>query len=204
VPAQIRLSDFEPRHPTAKSVIRALLNPDPARRLAAEQVLAHTWLTRFTAPIERDLSGLRENYDPRARWRSAISTAPTPVALRELRGHHHREKLAISSDEEDNDDNDGRRSTSWHATPGSDIKRQPRSQPQHQQQYLSPPSPENRAPRRGLAGLARTGTSLSSSSFPMSFSVAINKAKSSAEAEKKGMHPAQANPAAFQSRKMDE
>jgi len=75
VPVQIRLSDFEPRHPTAKSFIRALLNPDPARCPTAEQALAHTWLTSFAAPTEHDLPGLRENFDPRARWHSAISTA---------------------------------------------------------------------------------------------------------------------------------
>ncbi|KAF8502686.1 kinase-like domain-containing protein, partial [Russula emetica] len=59
----------------AKGFIRALLNPDPARRLTAEQALAHPWLTTFDSPIEHDLSGLRENFDPRARWRNAIGAA---------------------------------------------------------------------------------------------------------------------------------
>ncbi|KAH9963648.1 kinase-like domain-containing protein, partial [Russula dissimulans] len=69
--------DFQDRYwknvsDEAKGFIRALLNPDPVRRLTAEQALAHSWLTTFAAPIEHDLSGLRENFDPRARWRHAI------------------------------------------------------------------------------------------------------------------------------------
>jgi hypothetical protein len=125
--------------------------------------------------------------------------------------NHHNDKLAISTDEEGDDD-----STSWRATPGSDTRRQ--SQPhqqEQQQQHLSPPSPDDRAPRRGLAGLARTGTARSSST-PMSFSDAINKAKASASAEKKGdasasasaekkgdVPRAQTDPAAFQPRKAE-
>jgi calcium/calmodulin-dependent protein kinase I len=181
-----------------------LLNPDPARRLTAEQALAHTWLTSFATPTEHDLSGLRENFDPRARWRSAISAAR---ALSRIANHdganRHNDRLAMSSDEEDEGG-----PTSWRGTPGSDTKRQPQSQQQQQQQqqqHLSPPSPDDRAPRRGLAGLARTGASPSSSSSPMSFSEAINKAKTSAEAEKNGDTPrAQANPTAFEPRKMEE
>jgi len=169
----------------------------------AEQALAHTWLTSFAAPTEHDLSGLRENFDPRARWRSAISTARALSRFAHYKGaNHHKDRSTISTDEED-DDSGG--STSWRATPGSDTKRQPQSQEQQQQQHLSPPSPDDRAPRRGLAGLAQTGRSRSSSSSPMSFSEAINKAKASAEAEKKGDAPrAQTNPAAFQPRKTDD
>ncbi|KAA1476373.1 Pkinase-domain-containing protein [Dentipellis sp. KUC8613] len=61
----------------AKSFIRALLNPDPAQRPAAVDALAHPWLTRAApdAEAEVDLSGLRENFNPRARWRSAIASA---------------------------------------------------------------------------------------------------------------------------------
>jgi calcium/calmodulin-dependent protein kinase I len=201
VPIQSRLSDFETRHPTAKSFIRALLNPDPARRPTAEQALAHTWLTSFAAPTEHDLSGMHENFGPRARWRSAISTARALSRFAHYKGANHlNDRLAISTDEED--DGSGGGSTSWRATPGSDTKRQPQSQ---QQQHLSPPSPDDRAPRRGLAGLAATGTSRLSTSSPMSFSEAINKAKASVEAEKKADAPrAQTNPAAFQLRKTEE
>jgi serine/threonine protein kinase len=203
---RFHLSDFEPRHPTAKSFIRALLNSDPARRPTAEQALAHAWLTSFAAPTEHDLSGLRENFDPRARWRSAISTARALSRFAHYKGANHlNDRLTISTDEED--DNGGG-STSWRATPGSNTKRQSQPQPQQQQQqqqHLSPPSPDDRAPRRGLAGLAAAGTSRSSTSSPMSFSEAINKAKASAEAEKKADAPrAQTNPAAFEPRKTEE
>ena len=40
---------------TAKNFIRALHHSNPARRLTAEQALAHAWLTSFAAPMERDL-----------------------------------------------------------------------------------------------------------------------------------------------------
>ena len=197
---QIHLSDFGFWHSTAQSFIRALLNPDPARRLTAEQALAHTWLTSFAAPTEHDLSGLRENFDPRARWRSAISTARALSRFANHKGaNHNNDKLAISSDEED--DGGGGGSTSWRATPGSDTKKQPQSQ----QQHLSPPSPDDRAPRRGLAGFTPKGASSSSPSSPMSFSEAINKAKTSAKAEKNGDAPrAQSDPTAFRPRKMEE
>jgi calcium/calmodulin-dependent protein kinase I len=59
----------------AKGFIRALLDPDPAKRLTAEQALAHTWLTTYAPTTSHDLSGLRENFDPRARWRHAIGAA---------------------------------------------------------------------------------------------------------------------------------
>ena len=88
VPVQIRLSDFEPRHPTAKSFIRALLNPDPARCPTAEQALAHTWLTSFAAPTEHDLPGLRENFDPRALAQRDQHGA-SHVALRHYKGANH-------------------------------------------------------------------------------------------------------------------
>jgi hypothetical protein len=78
---------------------------------------------------------------------------------------------------------------SWRAAPGSEAKRQIQPQQSQQQQHLSPPSPDDRTSRRGLAGLARTGLSQLSTLPPMSFSEATNKAKASAEAEKKGEVP---------------
>ncbi|THU79251.1 Pkinase-domain-containing protein [Dendrothele bispora CBS 962.96] len=60
----------------AKDFIKSLLNPDPAKRPTAAQALNHTWLTTHTPSTEHDLStGLREHFDPRARWRSAITGA---------------------------------------------------------------------------------------------------------------------------------
>jgi hypothetical protein len=74
-PFQVRISDFGHCHPTAESFIRALLNPDFVCHPTADQALMHAWLTSFATPTEHDLSNPRENFDPRARWRSAINTA---------------------------------------------------------------------------------------------------------------------------------
>ena len=60
---------------TSLCSIRVVLHPDPARLRTTERTLSHTWLTSFTAPTEQDLCGLRENFDPRARWRNAIGVA---------------------------------------------------------------------------------------------------------------------------------
>jgi calcium/calmodulin-dependent protein kinase I len=170
---------------TAKSFIRALLHPNPARRLTAEQALSHTWLTSFAAPTEHDLCGLRENFDPRARWRNAIGAARAMSRFAKGNGANNdkqtNQQLALSSDDEDDKDKGSRGgSPSLRATPEPDSKRQ-------QQQHLSPPSAGDRAPQGGLAGLvakgARTSAS-SSSSSTMSFSDALNKAKAAAETEK--------------------
>jgi len=147
--------------PTAKGFIRALLNPDPARRLTAEQALAHSWLTSFDAPAEHDLSGLRENFDPRARWRNAIDA--TRVLSRFKSPSKSRQKI---SDDDDDEDEDG--ATSWRATLGSTTKQQ---QP--------PPTQNDHVPQPKLAGLvAKKATAGSPSSPPpLSFSGAISKAK---------------------------
>ena len=57
---------------TAKNFIRALLHPNPACQLTAEQALSHTRLTSFVAPMEHDLCSLHENFDPRGCWRNAL------------------------------------------------------------------------------------------------------------------------------------
>ncbi|KAF9269734.1 Pkinase-domain-containing protein [Marasmius fiardii PR-910] len=60
----------------AKTFIRSLLNPDPAKRPTASEALNDTWLTTHNPSAEHDLgAGLREHFDPRARWRSAIASA---------------------------------------------------------------------------------------------------------------------------------
>jgi len=149
----------------AKDFIRTLLNPNPVRRLTAEQALAHPWLTTFAPPTEHDLSGLRENFDPRARWRNAIGAAR---ALSRFTGNGvKKDKQTISDDEDEG--------ISWRATPET-----------KKQLHLSPPSPSpgDRAPRPALAGLVTTGTTKPKATSSMSFSAAINKAKATGEAEK--------------------
>jgi len=60
----------------AKTFIRTLLNPDPLQRPTAAQALADPWLTTHEPSKEHDLShGLREHFDPKARWRAAIASA---------------------------------------------------------------------------------------------------------------------------------
>lgn len=162
---------------TAKGFIRTLLNPDPARRLTAEQALAQTWLTTFACPTEHDLSGLRENFDPRARWRNAIGAARI---LSRFKGgasaNVNEDKFVISDDE----DGENGTKVTWRVT----DKQQPQQQP-------SPPSsPDNRrVPRQGLAGLVASGkitptkTAKASTTTPpsMSFSDAINRAKAASD-----------------------
>ena len=93
----------------------------------------------------------------------------------------------VSSDNEDDDGGGG--STSWRATPKTDNNRP--------QQQLSPSSPDDRVPRRGLAGLVAAGATRPAKATPpplplppspMSFSDAIKKAKvvgaATAEADK--------------------
>ncbi|KDQ17507.1 hypothetical protein BOTBODRAFT_29685 [Botryobasidium botryosum FD-172 SS1] len=58
----------------AKDFIKTILNPDPAKRPTAEQALKLPWLTGSSQPSDVDLLvGLRENFNPRARWRSAFA-----------------------------------------------------------------------------------------------------------------------------------
>ncbi|TCD68607.1 hypothetical protein EIP91_010398 [Steccherinum ochraceum] len=59
----------------AKDFIKQLLSPDPAQRPTAEQALQNPWLTTHEANKEHDLTGLRDNFNPRARWRAAIAGA---------------------------------------------------------------------------------------------------------------------------------
>jgi len=185
---------------TAKSFIRALLHPNPARRLTAEQAPSHTWLTSFVAPMEHDLCGLRENFDPRARWCNAIGAVRAMSHFAKGNGAKNNNKkdhqLVLSSDDEDY-------IRSRSGSPSSrDSKRQ--------EQHLSPPSPDDRVLRGGLAGLVAKGTpktSWPSSSSPMSFSDALNKAKAGAETEKarEGDAPrAQTTTTASQPRNMEE
>jgi calcium/calmodulin-dependent protein kinase I len=94
------------RH-TAKGFIRALLNPDPTKRLTASEALTHPWLTTTPSPStsQPDLSGLRENFDPRARWRNAIGAARAITRMGGL-AQRSRSKLVSSDDDDDGEEGD--------------------------------------------------------------------------------------------------
>ncbi|KAH9167908.1 kinase-like domain-containing protein [Lactarius sanguifluus] len=130
----------------AKGFIRALVDPDPARRLTAEQALAHTWLTTYAPSTEHDLSGLRENFDPRARWRNAIGAA------RAL------SRLNRSRSDDDDEDEDG----SWY---GGGSANGAASRPST---YLSVPSSSGSRKSLGASATAvMTASSSSSSLLPL-------------------------------------
>ncbi|KAK7052524.1 kinase domain-containing protein [Favolaschia claudopus] len=57
----------------AKAFIRRLLSLDPNERPTAGAALNDPWLTTHEPSTEHDLVGLRENFDPRARWKTAIA-----------------------------------------------------------------------------------------------------------------------------------
>jgi len=190
---------------TAKNFICALLHPNPARWLTAKQVLSHAWLTSFAALTEHDPCGLCQNFDPRACWRNAIRAAQAMSRFAKGNGANNNNKMDHQLVLSSNDEDDIRRrsgSPSLHATPEPDAK--------SQEQHLSPPSPDDRALRGGLAGLVAKGTpktSWPSSSSPMSFSDALNKAKAAAETEKareEDAPQAQTTMTASQPRNMEE
>ncbi|PFH46839.1 hypothetical protein AMATHDRAFT_68963 [Amanita thiersii Skay4041] len=95
----------------AKDFIRTLLNPDPSKRPSAAEALDHPWLTTHEPSTEHDLgAGLRENFDPKKRWRSAImsarvvgrftSTGTSGSGKWKLKGKEGVEKIFEDSDEE--------------------------------------------------------------------------------------------------------
>lgn len=60
----------------AKKFIKRLLNPDPTKRPSAMESFDDPWLTTHEPSEDHDLSeGLREHFDPRAKWRNAIAGA---------------------------------------------------------------------------------------------------------------------------------
>ncbi|BGP19400.1 Calmodulin-dependent protein kinase cmk2 [Rhodosporidiobolus nylandii] len=60
----------------AKAFIRALVQPDPAKRPTAEQALKHKWILEATGKEHaHDLSeGFKENWSPRRRWKQSINS----------------------------------------------------------------------------------------------------------------------------------
>ncbi|KAL1717770.1 kinase-like domain-containing protein [Schizophyllum commune] len=66
----------------AKDFIKRLLNPNPKLRPTAVEALHDKWLTGLQPDAEHDLSeGLRAHFNPRKRWKSAMSSVR---ALRRL------------------------------------------------------------------------------------------------------------------------
>ena len=104
-------------HHTAKGFIRALLNPDPTKRLTASEALSHPWLTSKAEPEQQqpDLSGLRENFDPRARWRNAIGAARAISRLGLVQ--RSRSKLMSSEEEDEDEDDDEENANTTHLSP---------------------------------------------------------------------------------------
>jgi hypothetical protein len=113
----------------------------------------------------------------------SIRTCPGLSRFADHKGTNiHKDSRWSAPDDEDDDGRGG--SMSWRATPNTDSNRQ-------QQQQLSPSSPDDRVPRRGLAGLVAAGATrpvkttpppLPLPPSPMSFSDAIKKAKVAAAA----------------------
>ena len=67
----------------------------------------------------QNTTGLRENFDPRARWRKAISAARVLSRFGNHKGaNKHKDKSVVSSDNEDDDGGGG--STSRRTTPKTD------------------------------------------------------------------------------------
>ncbi|KZT06205.1 Pkinase-domain-containing protein [Laetiporus sulphureus 93-53] len=91
----------------AKDFVKYLLNPDPTKRPTAAQALKHAWLTSHSPSTEHDLCGLREQFNPRARWKAAITGT---IALNRFGttsssgGWRSRTMLAADSDDDSSDE----------------------------------------------------------------------------------------------------
>jgi calcium/calmodulin-dependent protein kinase I len=121
---------------TAKTFIRTLVKPDPCERPTAQGALDNVWLTTHAPSTEHDLLiGIRENFDPRARWRQAIGAVR--IMSRLANGARSKTKLD-SSDEECED--------------GASQWRQKRDTPK--QQHLEVPSPDRPKPKTDLVAIA--------------------------------------------------
>ncbi|KAH8106457.1 kinase-like domain-containing protein [Phellopilus nigrolimitatus] len=69
--------EFDPKYWNSISIharhfVLSLLRKRQDRRPTADKALKHDWLTSFNPPADQDLSGLRENFHPRAMWRKTI------------------------------------------------------------------------------------------------------------------------------------
>ncbi|KAF7313842.1 Protein kinase domain-containing protein [Mycena chlorophos] len=95
----------------AKAFVKRLLQSNPPDRPSAADALSDPWLTTHEPSTEHDLgAGLRENFDARARWRSAIAGARALSRLNSgLLAQREREKKKMNgwgkvSDDDDDDE----------------------------------------------------------------------------------------------------
>jgi len=144
------------------------------------------------------IHGSRE-LDPRRRWCSAIREGRACRGSRNVMARTTKKRtsrhLALAMKMKA-----GARSgsPSCRATPQPGTRRQ--------QQYLSPSSPDDRAPRGQLVGLVAKGAPKSTASPQMSFPDALNNAKAASETESTRERPPHAPtiPTASQPRRMEE
>ncbi|KAF7303628.1 Protein kinase domain-containing protein [Mycena indigotica] len=118
-------SGFVQPKTSGKAFVKRLLNPNPSERPTAAEALNDTWLTTHDPSTEHDLgAGLRENFDPRARWRSAIASARALSRLNSgLLAQREREKKkqsgwAAVSDDDDDDEEEENGKSSGGLSPG--------------------------------------------------------------------------------------
>ncbi|EOR01424.1 hypothetical protein E3P92_01584 [Wallemia ichthyophaga] len=81
----------------AKDFVKALLQPDPSKRLTAEQALNHQWFKDQNLS-EHDVSeGLRDAFNSREKWRSAIRAVTAMSRFSKL-GQNASERAQENSD----------------------------------------------------------------------------------------------------------
>ncbi|KAF4607579.1 hypothetical protein EYR38_001651 [Pleurotus pulmonarius] len=98
----------------AKDFIRSLLNPDPKERPTAAAALQDPWLTTHEPSTEHDLStGLRDHFDPKARWRSAITSARAISRLSSLAKTNTSSSLNSNGSKLGRSDTSGASSGGW-------------------------------------------------------------------------------------------
>lgn len=121
----------------AKDFILALVTADPSKRLTADEALQHPWLTSHTPSTEHDLTGLREHFNPRARWKAAIAGAR---ALHRFGSHGSRTSTSSKSSggwrtmgdtDDDDDDSDEEQELDPESVPGGAVGQTELPSPHH-------------------------------------------------------------------------
>ncbi|KAI0033614.1 kinase-like domain-containing protein [Vararia minispora EC-137] len=138
--------------PASKAFIRALLAADPAARPTAREALQHEWLR--TARDAGDLAGLRENFDPRRRWRAAIAGVRVAsrfqsIGMRASSGAGASASVE-SSDEEGWRNADGAEDDMVSRRPASNVSASP-APPSSTRPSSSPQRPTTPSPTNGAA-----------------------------------------------------